>query len=121
MGWVTASREEVELNCEIGSYANAERCGVLFQRQRIRLGFGRLDARYQQGAALRGEIESRHGLDQLLRPIRFGVALRRIQAVWLGPLVEQGGARVVHGEQVRVRGTSSHALDIEGEHLSWMG
>ena len=69
------------------------------QQQRLRPGRGRLDARHRQGASHGGAAARRHGLDQLLQHLRRGAAVRRLQAVRLGPRDGPRRAQSLHANQ----------------------
>src|SRR5208337_5436101 len=69
------------------------------QQQRLRFGRGGLDARHQQSAPHGGTAASRHRLDQLLQRLRRGAAVRRLQAIRMGPRNGTRGAGTVHGSE----------------------
>ncbi len=60
------------------------------------LGRGNLDQGHLQGARAGEEAQGRHGLDQLLQRVRRGAAVRRLQAVRLGPRDGPRGAQRLH-------------------------
>ena len=60
------------------------------------LGAGHLDQGHLQGARPGQEDPGRHGLDQLLQRVRCVAAVRRVQAVRLGPRDGARGARGLH-------------------------
>ena len=64
------------------------RCGQTdcrSQPERVRPGGRGVDSRHQQGPSHCREAARRHGVDQLLQRLRRSPAVRRIQAVGLGP------------------------------------
>ena len=71
------------------------------QRQRVRPRRGHLDQGHLQGARPGQEAPGRHGLDQLLQRVRRGAAVRRVQAVRLGPRDGPRSAEQLHRSQSR--------------------
>ena len=67
----------------------------------LRSGGGDLDARHQQGTRARRASPGRNRVDQLLQHLRCGAAVRRLQAVRLGPRDGRGGARELPGYEGR--------------------
>src|SRR5580693_3627320 len=63
-----------------------------------------MDPRPEQGAPHRGKAARWYSLDQLLQRLRRCHALRRIQAVGLGPRDGPRSARAVHRSESRLRG-----------------
>ena len=71
------------------------------QRQRVRTRRGHLDPRHLQGPRPGQEDQGRHSLDQLLQRVRRVAAVRRVQAVRLGPRDGPRGAGGLHRGQGR--------------------
>ena len=71
------------------------------QRQRVRPGGGHLDPRHLQGPCPGQEAPGRHRLDQLLQRVRRVPAVRRVQAVRLGPRDGPRGPPCLHRSQGR--------------------
>ena len=73
------------------------------QRQRLRPRGRHLDPGHLQGARPGQEAPGRHGVDQLLQRVRRVAAVRRLQAVRLGPRDGPRGAEQLHRGQGRHR------------------
>ena len=71
------------------------------QHHRLRPGGRRLDPRHQQGPHDRRTPPRRHGLDQLLRRLRRGRAVRRLQDQRHRPRAGREGPRQLHRAQDR--------------------